>query len=69
MRLNIHFIVLLFAALTALSALQKPIFLLWYAELVADAEWSELLSVISNGLSLDMTMAGNVCAVPILLIL
>ena len=69
MRRNILFIVLLFAALTALSALQKPIFLLWYAELVADAEWSELLGVISNGLSLDMTMAGYVCAVPILLIL
>lgn len=69
MRRNILFIVLLFAALTALSALQKPIFLLWYAELVADAEWSELLGVISNGISLDMTMAGYVCAVPILLIL
>ena len=55
---NLLFILLLFGAVTVLSALQKPVFLLWYAELVADAEVAELWGVISHGLSLAMTMAG-----------
>lgn len=66
---NILFILLLFACVVTLSALQKPIFMLWYAELMADAEPTELLQVIISGLSLDMTMAGYVCALPILFVL
>ena len=69
MKRNILFILLLFAAITALSALQKPVFLLWYASLVADAEVAELFKVISSGISLDMTMAGYVCALPILFVI
>ena len=69
MRRNILYILLLFVALVTLSAIQKPIFLLWYAELVADADLSELWSVVSSGISLDMTMAGYVCALPILYLL
>ena len=69
MRRNILFILLLFAAVTALSALQKPVFLIWYASLVADAEAAELLKVVTSGLSLDMTMAGYVCALPILFVI
>ena len=69
MKRNILFILLLFAAVTALSALQKPVFLLWYASLVADAEVAELFKVISSGISLDMTMAGYVCALPILFVI
>ena len=69
MRRNILFILLLFAAVTALSALQKPVFLIWYASLVADAEAAELLRVVTSGLSLDMTMAGYVCALPILFVI
>ena len=69
MKRNILFILLLFAAITALLALQKPVFLLWYASLVADAEVTELFKVISSGISLDMTMAGYVCALPILFVI
>ena len=69
MRRNILYILLLFVALVTLSAIQKPIFLLWYAELVADAGLSGLWGVISSGISLDMTMAGYVCALPILYLL
>ena len=69
MRRNILYILLLFVALVTLSAIQKPIFLLWYAELVADADLSELWGVVSSGISLDMTMAGYVCALPILYLL
>ena len=63
---NLLFILLLFAGVVTLSALQKPVFMLWYAELVADAEVEQLLGVISHGVSLDMTMAGYICALPIL---
>ncbi|MBP3643667.1 MAG: LTA synthase family protein [Alistipes sp.] len=49
--------------------LQKPLFLLWYAELASEAEVAELWGVVSHGLSLDATMAGYICAIPILLTL
>ncbi|MBQ5701862.1 MAG: sulfatase-like hydrolase/transferase [Alistipes sp.] len=66
---NILFILLLFLSVVVLSALQKPIFLLWYAELASDAEPIEFLKVVTHGLSLDMTMAGYVCALPILFVI
>lgn len=66
---NILFILLLFLSVVVISALQKPIFLIWYAELASDAEAIEFLKVVMHGLSLDMTMAGYVCALPILFVL
>lgn len=66
---NIVFVLLLFASTVVLSALQKPVFLLWYASLVADASWSELAGVVLHGLSLDAAMAGYVCLLPILIML
>ena len=66
---NLLFIVLLFVGVVTLSALQKPVFMLWYAELFADAEAAELWGVISHGITLDMTMAGYVCALPILFVI
>ena len=66
---NILFILLLFVGSVLLQVLQKPIFLLWYAELAAEAEASELWGVIAHGISLDATMAGYICAIPILLTL
>ena len=63
------FILLLFTGVVTLSALQKPVFILWYAELFADAEVAELWGVISHGITLDMTMAGYVCALPILFVI
>ena len=41
-----------------LMALQKPIFLAWYAEQAAEHGWAEYLQVIWHGLLLDSTMAG-----------
>ena len=66
---NILFILLLFVGTVVLQALQKPIFLLWYAELAAEADAAELWGVVSHGISLDATMAGYICAIPILLTL
>lgn len=67
--LNILSLLLLFVATVLLSALQKPIFLMRYADLVTQAEVSELFGVVSHGLYLDVTMAGYVCALPILFVL
>lgn len=66
---NILFILLLFVGTVVLLAIQKPIFLIWYAELAAEAEVSELWGVVSHGISLDATMAGYICALPILSVL
>ena len=52
-----------------LMALQKPLFLIWYAKQSAEASASELLGVSLNGLLLDSTMAGYICVIPWLLML
>ena len=66
---NLLYILLLFVATVLLSAIQKPIFMLWYAEQCSMASASELWGVITHGLSLDMTMAGYICALPALFLL
>ncbi len=66
---NILYLLLLFVGTVVLLMLQKPLFLLWYAELTAEADATELWGVVSHGLSLDATMAGYICAIPILLTL
>ena len=52
-----------------LMALQKPLFLLWYAQQSAEASVGELAGVSLNGLLLDSTMAGYISAIPWLLML
>ncbi|MDE5691985.1 MAG: LTA synthase family protein, partial [Alistipes sp.] len=49
-------------------AVQKPVFLAWYAagQGFAAADWWQ---VVRHGLSLDMTVAGYVTALPVLLVL
>lgn len=66
---NILYLLLLFVGTVVLLTLQKPLFLLWYAELASEAEVAELWGVVSHGISLDATMAGYICAIPILLTL
>ena len=66
---KIIFIAALFIATVLLMALQKPLFLLWYAPLAADASASELLAVSWHGLMLDSTTAGYVCVVPLLVMI
>jgi len=53
----------------ALMALQKPLFLLWYAQRAAGSTAAELAAVSWHGLLLDSTTAGYVTVVPWLLML
>ena len=69
MRRNFTFIVLLFSVTLLLSALQKPLFWMWYTQLLIDASLADLGDVIWHGLSLDATFAGYVTAIPILSVL
>ena len=66
---KILFIAALFIATVLLMALQKPLFLLWYAPLAADATAAELLAVSWHGLLLDSTTAGYLCVVPLLVMI
>ncbi len=58
-----------YIATVALMALQKPLFLLWYAQRTAEASAAELAAVSWYGLVLDSTVAGYVTVVPWLLML
>ena len=55
-------IVAIYLTSVVLMALQKPLFLLWYAEQAAEASSAELLGVSLNGLLLDSTVAGFIRA-------
>ncbi len=63
------FLLALFFATAAMMALQKPLFLWWYAEQAASAGWREWLAVIRHGWLLDLTVAGYITAIPWLLTL
>ena len=63
---NLLFAAALFLVTLAMTALQKPLFLLRYASLAADASFGELAAVVGNGLRLDITVAGYTTALPIL---
>lgn len=62
-------IVAIYLTSVVLMALQKPLFLLWYAEQAAEATSAELLGVSLNGLLLDSTVAGYISAIPWLIML
>ncbi|MBQ1768240.1 MAG: hypothetical protein IIZ91_03910, partial [Oscillospiraceae bacterium] len=49
--------------------LQKPLFMIWYQGLYADAGFKGYLSVMLHGLPLDLSMAGYLVSVPLLLVL
>ena len=68
-RRKVVFLLALFFATVALMALQKPVFLLRYAALAGSASLSELAGVVWWGLSHDLTLAGYVAVVPIVLTL
>lgn len=69
MRRHLLFIVALFATTLALGIIQKPVFLLWYADLVADASTAEWWGVLWHGALLDATVAGYITALPLLLVI
>lgn len=58
-----------FCATTLVMALQKPVFLLYYASEAARYGFGDWCRVVWHGLSLDMTVAGYVTALPLLLTL
>ena len=66
MKRRLLFLLAVFAATTLLMALQKPVFLLFHAAQAAESTMAERLLVLWHGLSLDMTVAGYVTALPLL---
>ncbi|MCM1151279.1 MAG: LTA synthase family protein [Alistipes sp.] len=68
MKRKILFLIAVFAATVGLMALQKPVFLAWYVagQGFGAADWWR---VVWHGLSLDLTVAGYITALPLLAVL
>lgn len=69
MRRKLLLIVALWAVTVLLMAVQKPIFLAYYATEAAQASVGEWWLVVWHGLKLDMTVAGYITVLPILMLL
>lgn len=67
MKKKILFVFGVFFTTVLLMAVQKPVFMGWYAAEAAGATAGDWLRVLWHGLSLDMTVAGYVTALPLLL--
>ncbi|MEG2023060.1 MAG: LTA synthase family protein [Alistipes sp.] len=67
MKRRITFLLATFCTTLVLLVLQKPVFLLFYASQAAAASPHEWLQVVLHGLTLDLTVAGYVTALPLLL--
>lgn len=59
----------IWATTVVLMALQKPVFLLYYAAEASQSTFGEWMQVVWHGLKLDMTVAGYITALPILFLL
>ena len=66
---KLAFVFGVFCATVLLMAVQKPVFLAYYAADAAQASAGEWLGVVWHGLTLDSTIAGYVTALPLLLTL
>ena len=66
---KILLIVATFLTSLVLMALQKPLFLIWYAQQSAEASAAEFVGVSMHGALLDSTMAGYISVIPWLLML
>ena len=69
MRRKLAFPVAVFAATVVMMAVQKPVFMAYYAVEAAGAGIRGWIDVLWHGLTLDMTVAGYVTALPILVTL
>ena len=67
MKKRLLFILYTFIAWVFVFAMQKPLFLLYHYKIAANYSFLEFLQVILNGLKLDITMAGYITAIPLLL--
>lgn len=66
MKKKLLFVVAVFAATVGMMAVQKPLFLAWYAAEAARSGFGEWCRVVWHGLTLDATVAGYVTALPLL---
>ncbi len=66
---NLLFLAALFGASLLAMALQKPVFLLWHRAQAAASSAAELAQVVWHGLKLDLTVAGYITALPLLVVL
>ena len=62
-------LILTFMLWVLVFALQKPVFMAYYHKLYSEVSISDWLSVIWHGLSLDLSMAGYLSAIPALLLI
>ena len=69
MQKRLLFPLAVFGATTLVMALQKPVFLLYYAAQASSYGFGDWCRVLWHGLSLDMTVAGYITALPLLLTL
>lgn len=69
MKRKLLLIVAIWVTTVLLMALQKPLFLAYYATQAAQASVGEWWLVLWHGLKLDMTVAGYITALPILFLL
>lgn len=66
MKRKLAFLVAVFGATVVMQAVQKPVFMACYAAEAAGVGLGNWLAVLWHGLTLDMTVAGYVTALPIL---
>lgn len=69
MRRKLAFPIAVFAATVVMMAVQKPVFMAYYAVEAAGAGFRGWIDVLWHGLTLDLTVAGYVTALPILVML
>ena len=69
MHRKLAFPIAVFAATVVMMAVQKPVFMAYYAVEAAGAGFRGWIDVLWHGLTLDMTVAGYVTALPILVTL
>ena len=69
MRRKFAFLVAVFCATVLAMAVQKPVFMAWYAAEAAGAGFGGWMEVLWHGLTLDITVAGYVTALPLLAVL
>lgn len=67
MKGRVLFVVILFFSFVLLLAVQKPFFMWYNASLAEGTDFGDWLAVIWHGLSLDMTVAGYLTLVPLLM--
>ena len=69
MRRKLAFLVAVFCATVVMMAVQKPVFMAYYAVEASGAGFRGWIDVLWHGLTLDLTVAGYVTVLPILVTL